>query len=31
MADKLKQEVAKNALAVQAGRDVNVGMSFTEV
>ena len=31
MADKLKQEVAKNALAVQAGRAVNVGMSFTEV
>ncbi len=31
MADKLKQEVAENALAVQAGRDVNVGMSFTEV
>ena len=29
MADKLKQEVAENALAVQAGRDVNVGMSFT--
>lgn len=31
MADKLKQEVAENALAVQAGRDVNIGMSFTEV
>ena len=31
MADKLKQEVAENALAVQAGRDVNVGMSFAEV
>ncbi|MCL2560718.1 MAG: hypothetical protein FWE10_00130 [Rikenellaceae bacterium] len=31
MADKLKQEANENALAVQAGRDINIGMSFSEI